>query len=1445
MSMSAGSVFVRIAAVFDDKGFRQFEQDHVKAQRAKDIQMRLGGDFDPKSFDLYEKRLDEVKAKVARRDAFKVTLGGDYNPQAFRQYERDLAKAERDTKQTHSRLSRAFSSTAAKAASGFAAAGGITALTVFAKNATGAASDIAESITKNQRLFGQYSKDIEKFSQTSAAQFGISRKAVLEYTGTFGNLFRAFGTSQQKSAGLSTELTKLAADMASFNNTSIEDALEALRSGLVGESEPLRKFGVNLNEGALQAEALSSGLVKAKVDQEKLSIATKTLDIAQQNVAKAVKEHGAESIEAQRANIALERAQAAVNKTAAGGKVQLDAQQKALAAVALATKQTEAAHGDFARTSTGLANQQRILKASLSDTAAKIGEVLMPIALKAAKAFNKLIQEWKAGSGTGGELRDTLTSIGRALESIGGFLKNHTTLVKTAAAAWVTYRAAVIAAGLATGGKALLGRLGVGAAGAAAGGAGSAAGGAAATGGAAVAARFAGPASLALLAGYLAQKLTMTGPVGRFLGTTDTDKPLSRSERERLANPRYQADQYRRTGSLLGATSRSLDSQGRRQDVQLVKYESQRLAMAGDVEGLKRLRKAWDDYIKAFGGKTNPGKETLDELRASMDRLQDRADRLPGGIAANARKLKATLEGLAINFRLNLDKSGDAIHDIREMVGVNMKNIERELGVRSRSGQAAVAENFKLAARSVKHAMKDATGYTFDASKTISEQMKGASAETRKYLAEIARMTEASLKAGGFTDEQAHNLATKGAREADPGRMKRAGGGWIGAPGMVGTDTVPTMLAPGEAVLNRHQQAVVEGYLGEGFLDSLFARVQRPHYMARGGIVPVPGFPGESAASSVIPKIEAIAKRFHLTLTDAYGQGHKSPGHTKFGTAADFAGSDAAMDAAVKYLVAQGYLVGYDGRFGSAAWPGHGPSTVAGGNAHLHVELGGKGGSIGAAILDAIKAPRTKRKGWLGALVQSSANTATNAANAILQRAAASMLSTPVAGGGPKPFRGGGTFESTAYGPPWNAMEGGGVTSTGIKLPQNPTGEPGPYIVAVDPRVIPYHSKLGIWPNPFGYRGKFRAEDTGGAIKGNRIDFLDMMGRAHQNAWGRRKVRVQGAARGGFIQRLAKGGRVRGRLFPSGGSGGAGVTTNNRAVGGNSTAPLSGLSKLQGPRIKQYDDWMGRAAAAKTDYDYMERRFNLTDEEFIKEDGTLDRGAIDARRNELVQLQAKLMDRAIALVQAQKIAARVVATYRTIVERLKGAKAQLTGKGSGKLKAQLAERLGTYKTDLTTWQGNLKAFDRGGEFSIEGAQLDTAELGKTIAELNGTKAQTPDVSSLTDTGTATGAPSTADIAAAALKDVAAFTSARGDLLKNYAQNFTTAFAATQPGGMFSSNPSELAVAGGARAFGAASGDVSLGGGMGRTVNIVNNYQQLPDNTQTWSSQMRFQVEAGV
>jgi 3D (Asp-Asp-Asp) domain-containing protein len=109
------------------------------------------------------------------------------------------------------------------------------------------------------------------------------------------------------------------------------------------------------------------------------------------------------------------------------------------------------------------------------------------------------------------------------------------------------------------------------------------------------------------------------------------------------------------------------------------------------------------------------------------------------------------------------------------------------------------------------------------------------------------------------------------------------------------------------------------------------------------------------------------------------------------------------------------------------------------------------------------------------------------------------QIATP----GPLPI-GAGQWVATAYGPPWNAENGTGVTATGLNL----TAGPPAYEIAVDPAVIPLESFEHVTPNPFGTNQAFYAGDTGGAIIGHHVDIYDWRGRAAQDGWGVRHVNV-------------------------------------------------------------------------------------------------------------------------------------------------------------------------------------------------------------------------------------------------------------------------------------------------------------------------------------------------
>jgi hypothetical protein len=199
-----------------------------------------------------------------------------------------------------------------------------------------AASDLEETQNKVSVVFGDMSESVLKWAQDSATAFGMSKQQALEAAGTFGNLFTSMGLGKDKAAEMSTGLVELAADLASFNNLDPNVVLEKLRSGLVGEVEPLRTLNINLTMTAVKAKAVQMGLADANG----------------------------------------EVSQAALLQ----------------ARYALILEQTSNAQGDFARTSDGLANQTRILKAEFADAMATLGKNLLPIVLDGVKAINKMLE---------------------------------------------------------------------------------------------------------------------------------------------------------------------------------------------------------------------------------------------------------------------------------------------------------------------------------------------------------------------------------------------------------------------------------------------------------------------------------------------------------------------------------------------------------------------------------------------------------------------------------------------------------------------------------------------------------------------------------------------------------------------------------------------------------------------------------------------------------------------------------------------------------------------------------------------------------------------------------------------------------------------------------------------------------------------------------------------
>ena len=133
---------------------------------------------------------------------------------------------------------------------------GAAGLTAVMRSSVTAAIDLEQQIGKVNVVFAESGKEVQDWSKSLASSFGLSQREALATAGSFGALFAPVGLTGDVAAEQSKMLTELGADLASFYNTDVASALEALRSGLVGESEPLRKYGVRLSETRVQQEAL-------------------------------------------------------------------------------------------------------------------------------------------------------------------------------------------------------------------------------------------------------------------------------------------------------------------------------------------------------------------------------------------------------------------------------------------------------------------------------------------------------------------------------------------------------------------------------------------------------------------------------------------------------------------------------------------------------------------------------------------------------------------------------------------------------------------------------------------------------------------------------------------------------------------------------------------------------------------------------------------------------------------------------------------------------------------------------------------------------------------------------------------------------------------------------------------------------------------------------------
>ena len=186
------------------------------------------------------------------------------------------------------------------------------------------ASDFEETQSKFNTVFRDISDNAQTASKELSDSFGLSSRASMQLLSDTGDLLTGFGFTQEEALKLSSEVNKLAVDLASFTNVEggAEAASKALTKALLGERESIKQLGIAITEADLKSFAAEQGLIFKEL-----------------------------------------------------GRV-----EKATLTYQLALQQSQNAVGDFARTSDGFANQLRILKAELEDVAVQLGVEILPLA---------------------------------------------------------------------------------------------------------------------------------------------------------------------------------------------------------------------------------------------------------------------------------------------------------------------------------------------------------------------------------------------------------------------------------------------------------------------------------------------------------------------------------------------------------------------------------------------------------------------------------------------------------------------------------------------------------------------------------------------------------------------------------------------------------------------------------------------------------------------------------------------------------------------------------------------------------------------------------------------------------------------------------------------------------------------------------------------------------
>lgn len=178
-----------------------------------------------------------------------------------------------------------WGSAATKRFAAGAAAGGA-ALAALGVKAGASAAHLEEAYNKTDQVFGKHGESVIATAHKMADAYGTERQAYLDGTAALGGQLQGVGYAERDAANLSTQLANLAADAAAFRDVGFDDALLKIRSGLSGEAEPLKAWGVDISDAAVKTEGLRLGLVRAGQEMDNSAKVQARLSLIQRGLAK-------------------------------------------------------------------------------------------------------------------------------------------------------------------------------------------------------------------------------------------------------------------------------------------------------------------------------------------------------------------------------------------------------------------------------------------------------------------------------------------------------------------------------------------------------------------------------------------------------------------------------------------------------------------------------------------------------------------------------------------------------------------------------------------------------------------------------------------------------------------------------------------------------------------------------------------------------------------------------------------------------------------------------------------------------------------------------------------------------------------------------------------------------------------------------------------------------